>query len=175
MKAFVIAIAVLFAVPGAGNLNGPPSRAAQGIRQPGTCEEAAAVLARFDRVGTEWGTSNEGDPYTSVRHVAADGELVGYGINIYKSKSRFKRTVRLIDEDSEGVIERQQLSDEKGRRVGQRVVKEKKDGGVTRFVVWVVTDRMIEGVDAPSLALALTAEKALITCPAEARRRLKHH
>ena len=176
MKAFVIVIAILLTVPGAGNLFGATGRAVQGGREPDTCEGAAAELARFDRAFTEWGTTNEGDPYTSTRHTAADGEWFRYGVNIYKSKSRFKKSVRLIDKESEGVIERQQLSDEKGRRVGQRVVKEKRDGGgATRVLVWVVTDRAIQGIDAPSLALALTAEKVHITCPAEARRRLKQH
>ena len=175
MKAFVIAVAILSTAPVAGNLFGAPARAAQGGPEPGTCEAAAAELARFDKVGKEWGASNEGDPYTTVRHNAADGEWFAYGVTIYKSKSRFKRTVRLIVEDSERMIERQELSDEKGRRVGQRVVKERRDGEATRVAVWVITDRMIQGIDAPSLALALTAEKALITCPAEARRRLKQH
>src|SRR5215213_1172155 len=124
MKAFVITIAILLTDPCAGSLPGPSGRAAQGGREEGACEEAAAELARFDKVSHEWGSSNEGDPYTTLRHIAADGEWFGYGVTIYKSKSRFKKTVRLIGEDSEGVIERQQLSDEKGRRVGQRVVKQ---------------------------------------------------
>jgi hypothetical protein len=173
VKAFLIAIAILSAAPVAGSHSGASGRAAQGGREPGACEAAAAELARFDKVGKEWGASNEGDPYTTLRHNAADGEWFGYGVTIYKSKSRFKRSVRLIIEDSVRVIERQQLSDEKGRRVGQRVVKVRRDGEATRVAVWVITDRMIQGVDAPSLALALTAEKVLITCPAEARRRLK--
>ncbi|HWS90028.1 MAG TPA: hypothetical protein VN282_23870 [Pyrinomonadaceae bacterium] len=175
MKAFIIAIAILFMASGAGNLSGSPSRAVQGEREPGACEAAAAELARFDKVGKEWGASNEGDPYTTVRHHAADGEWFGYGVTIYKLKSRFKRSVRLIVEDSEGLIELRQLSDEKGRRVGQRVVKERREGEATRVAVWVIMDRMIQGVDAPSLALALAAERVLITCPAEARRRLKQH
>ena len=175
MKAFLIAVAILLTYPVAGDLSGSPSRAVQGGGEPGACEAAAAELARFDKVSHEWGSSNEGDPYTTLRHNAADGEWFGYGVTIYKSKSRFKRTVRLIGEDSEGVIERQQLSDEKGRRVGQRVVKQRRDGEATRVAVWVITDRMIQGVDAPSLTLALAAEKVLITCPAEARRRLKQH
>jgi len=164
---------MLFAELSAGHPLGATSRVMQDGHGPGTCEDAVAELARFKNVSSEWGTTTEGDPYRSARHSSADGEWFGEGYTVYKSKSRFNKSVRRIVEDVEGVIERTALMDERGRRSGQRVVKERREGGqVIRVDIWVMTDRMIRGIDAPSLKLALAVEKARITCPAEERRRL---
>ena len=173
MKALILTIAILFADLSAGHFPGATGQVTQKGDGPGTCEEAVAELARFKNVSSEWGTTMEGAPFRSARHSSADGEWFAGGFTIYKSKSQFNKSVRRIVDDLEGVIERTPLFDARGRRSGQRVVKETRDGGhVIRVDIWVMTDRMIRGINAPSLKLALAVEKATITCPAEETRRL---
>jgi hypothetical protein len=137
-----------------------------------TCEELAAELAKFKDVSTVWGTSKEGDPHSSTTHRSAEGGWFTEGVTIYRSKSRFNKHVRQINEDREGMVSREPLLDEKGRQIGWRVVKEMlADGKVTYVFILLITDRKVQAISASSLKLALSAEKANV-CRMEAERRL---
>ncbi|MEP6911579.1 MAG: hypothetical protein ABI923_02425 [bacterium] len=129
-------------------------------------------MARFKDLWTEWGTTQEGDPWSSTRHSSSGGEWFSDGVTVYKSKSRFNRRVRQINADVQGLVGRTPLLDEKGHQSGQRVVKETRVGGkVTGFLIWLITDRKIVVISAPSLKFAFTVEKA-DACRAESVRRL---
>ena len=132
---------------------------------PATCDEARAEVAKFGDALSTWGSGKGGDVWRSSKFTSAEGETFWEGFNFYKSESRFKKTVRQINEDMEGVIGRKPIFDDTGREVGQRIVKETRvDGKVTSVLIQLITPRSIHGIRAPSLGLALTAEKARITC-----------
>jgi len=160
-RTFLLSIIVLVASVSASNSFASGSQEMRGGSVPGTCEEVVIELARFKDVWTEWGTTQEGDPWSSTRHSSAGGEWFADGVTIYKSKSRFNRRVRQINEDVKGLAGRKPLFDEKGHQIGQRVAKEiPADGKVTGFLIWLITDRKIVGISATSRKLALTVEKA---------------
>jgi hypothetical protein len=135
---------------------------------PSTCEEAVSDLARFTEVSSESGTNRGGDPWRSIKHTSTAGESFWEGFNSYKSESRFKKAVLQISENVEGLAGWTPLFDDKGHQIGQRVIKETKaDGKVTNVLIRRITNRTIQGISAPSWKLALTAEKATITCAAD--------
>lgn len=171
-KIFLQSIVVLFANLSVSNSFTCRGQEMQGGLVPGTCDEVMVELAKFKDVWTEWGTTKEGDPWRSTRRISAGGEWFADGVTFYKSKSRFNKSVRQITEDKQSLAGPTPILDEKGRRIGQRVVKETwEDGKATGVTIWLITKRMIQGINAPSLKLALTVEKAYITCRAEADRR----
>jgi len=138
---------------------------------PATCDEARAEVARFGDALSEWGSGKGGDAWRSSKFTSAEGETFWEGFNFYKSESRFKKAVRQINEDMEGVIGRKPIFDDNGREVGQRIVKETRvDGKTSSVLIQLITPRSIHGIRAPSLGLALTVEKARITCQVEAGR-----
>jgi len=165
MKPFLIIVAVLLisltiVIPIAST-----ARAGPGNQAAVTCEEARAEVARFKDVFSTFGSGKGGDPWRSAKYSSAEGETFWEGFNFYKSESRFKKTVREINEDMEGVIARKPLFDDSGREIGQRIVKETRvDGKVTSVLIRRITPRSIHGIRAPSLELALTVEKANVTC-----------
>ena len=130
-----------------------------------TCEEARTEVARFKDALTTSGSGKGGDVWHSSKFTSSEGETFWEGFNFYKSESRFKKAVRQINEDMEGVIGRKPIFDDTGREVGQRIVKETRVNGKTiRVLIQRITPRSIHGISAPSLELALTAEKARIDC-----------
>ncbi len=140
----------------------------------GSCEEVAAELARFKNPFITWGASVKGDPQSSTTSSSAEGEYLTDTVTIYRSKSRFNKHVRQLNEDREGVIERTPLLDEKGKKIGLRMVKETSAlGKVTQVRILLVTNRKIQVITAPSLKLALAVEKGN-RCQAEAARRLNN-
>ncbi len=173
MKIFLLSIVILLTGLSASNSFTSRSKEMRDGQEPGTCEEVVIELARFKDVWTEWGTTQEGDPWSSTRHSSAGGEWFADGVTVYKSKSRFNRSVRQINEDVKRLIGRTALLDEKGHQIGQRMVKETRvDGKLTSVLILRITDRMIQGISAPSLKLALTVEKANFICRAQAERRV---
>ena len=168
MTPSLLTLALLIATLGAGGFPGSAGRAVQTVQSPATCEEAVTRLAGFVNASSESGTTPKGDPYTSARRTSADGEWFGEGVTIYRSQSRFDQSVRLLNEDVASVINRSPVLDEKGHQIAQRMVKEvRANGKVTRVQIWVIADRTIKGIDAPSMALALAVEKAHSTCRKE--------
>lgn len=171
MKAFVIATVLLVADFTAGTPLAFVSRPGQDSQALGTCEEATTEVARFKDAFSEWGSGQGGDAWRSTKNTSAAGESYWEGHNFYKSRARFKKAIRQITENVEGIIARTPLFDEQGHQIGQRVVRETRfDGKVTSVHIQLITDRMIRGINAPSLMLALTVEKATITCRAEIER-----
>lgn len=170
MKAFLISLGLLLA----SLLNSNPivsKSPAQESQAPSTCEEAAAEVARFTVVSSESGAGKGGDTWRSTKHTSAEGESFWEGFNFYKSDSRFKQAVRQISESVDGLAGWKPVFDGQGHQIGQRVVKETRtDGKITNVLIHRITDRAIRGISAPSWKLALAAEKATITCPAEAGR-----
>ena len=170
MKAFLISLAVLLA----SLLNSNPVVSKSPLQEsqaPGTCEEAVAEVARFTEVSSESGTGKGGDTWRSTKHTSANGESFWEGFNFYKSDARFKRAVTQISESVEGLAGWKPLFDGQGHQIGQRVVKETRtDGKITNVLIHRIRDRAIRGISAPSWKLALAAEMATITCPAEAGR-----
>lgn len=140
----------------------------------GACEEVAAELARFKNPVILWGSSPEGDSHSSTTVSSTEGEYLTDAITLYKSKSRFNKRVRQLNEETEGVTGRTPLLDEKGKQIGVRVVKETSAlGNVTHVMILLATDRKIQAISAPSLKLALAMEKGN-RCQAEAARRLNN-
>jgi len=130
-----------------------------------TCQEALAEVAMFKDVFTTWGPAKGGDFWSSSKYTAPTGETFWEGTNTYKSESRFKKIVRQINEDQEGVIARKPIFDDNGHEIGQRIVKETRvDGKTTNVLIRRITTRSILGISAPSLELALTVEQARISC-----------
>lgn len=170
MKAFLISLGLLLT----SLLNSNPvvsKSTVQESQAPGTCEEAAAEVARFTEESSTWGPGKGGDTWRSTKHTSAEGESFWEGFNFYKSDSRFKKAVLQISESVEGLAGWKPLFDGNGHQIGQRVVKETRtDGKITNVLIHRITDRAIRGISAPSWKLALAAEKATITCPAEAER-----
>jgi hypothetical protein len=168
MKAVLISLGLLLT----SLLNSNPvvsKSPAQESQAPSTCEEAAAEVARFTEVSIERGSGKGGDTWISTKHTSAEGESFWEGYNFYKSDSRFKKAVRQISENVEGLAGWKPLFDGQGHQIGQRVVKETRtDGKITSVLIQRVTDRAIRGISAPSWRLALAAEMATITCPAQA-------
>ena len=166
MKVLLIIIVLLLTNLTAVNPLASTTRPAQDNQV--TCEEARVEVARFNNVFSTLGSGKGGDPWRSIRYSSAAGESFWEGFNFYKSESRFKKSVRQISENVEGLIGWTPLFDERGQQIGQRVVKETRtDGRVTSVLIQRITDRAIQGIRAPSLKLALTVEKANITCRAE--------
>lgn len=165
MPALSLAKSTLILVALLANLSpGVSSSAAQSPEPLLTCEQAMNDLARFDKHSTEWGATNEGDPYSSARMSSDEGEALWLGTTVFKSKSRFKKSARVLIDDQE-LVQSAPLLDAKGREIGQRVVKETRaKGKVTNVRIFRITDRMIQGVSAPTLKLALTVERTYITC-----------
>lgn len=121
-------------------------------------------LARFDKHFTEWGATTEGDPNSGVRMSSDEGEALWLGTTVFKSKSRFNKSARLLIDDKE-LFESAPLVDANGREIGRRVVKESRtEGKITKVQIFRLTDRMIQGISAPSMKLAMTVERAYITC-----------
>jgi hypothetical protein len=165
MKVFPIILVVLATSLATLNPIASASRAKQDHQAAPTCEEARAEVARFKDVFTTWGSGKGGDSWRSTRYTTAAGESLGEGFYFYKSKSRFKKTILQFNKEADGVIVRTLLLDDKGREIGQRIVKETRvDGKVTSVLIRRITGRMIWGISAPSLKLALSVEKANITC-----------
>ena len=170
MKAVLISLGLLLT----SLLNSNPvisKSPAQETQVPSTCEEAAAEVARFTQVSSEWGPGKGGDTWRSTKHTSAEGESFWEGFNFYKSDARFKKAVRQISESVEGLAGWKPLFDDQGHQIGQRVVKETRtDGKITNVLIHRISDRAIRGISASSWRLALAAEKATIICPAEAGR-----
>ena len=170
MKAFLISLGLLLT----SLLNSNPvvsKSSAQESQAPTTCEEAAAEVARFTEVSSEWGPGKGGDTWRSTKHTSAEGESFWEGFNFYKSDSHFKKAVSQISESVEGLAGWKPLFDGNGHQIGQRVAKETRtDGKITNVLIHRITDRAIRGISAPSWKLALAAEKATITCAAEAEK-----
>ena len=165
MKAFLIIIVILLA--GLTNASPPASavRTKPNNQAAQTCEEARAEVGRFSDASSTWGDGKGGDVWRSSKFTSSEGETFWEGFNFYKSESRFKKAVRQINEDMEGVIGRTPVFDDNGREVGQRIVKETRvEGKTTRVLIQRITPRSIYGISAPSLELTLTVEKARITC-----------
>lgn len=158
-KSTVILLALL------ANLgHGAISSAAQSPEPLLTCEQAMNELARFDKPFTTWGATTEGDPQTSMQVSSDAGETFWFGTTVYKSKSRFQKTARRLTSDKE-LFQSAPLVDANGREIGRRVVKESRtEGKITKVQIFRLTDRMIQGISAPSMKLALTVESAYITC-----------
>ncbi len=168
MKVFLISLVLVFARLTISSPLGSKNLA-QESQAPHTCEEAVSEIERFKEVSSEWGAGKGGDPWRSTKHTSAEGESFWEGFNFYKSESRFKKAVRQISENVEGLAGWTPLFDEKGHQIGQRVVKETRtDGKVTNVLIHRITDRTIQGISAPSWKIALAAEKATITCAAPA-------
>jgi hypothetical protein len=163
-----------------GNLHAGHSRASTSLatwdgQSTDSCEEVAAELARFKNTLITWGASLKGDSQSSITSSSAEGEYLTDSVTLYKSKSRFNKHVRQLNEDREGVIERTPLLDEKGKQIGLRMVKETSAlGKVTEVRILLATDRKVQVIIAPSLKLALAVEKGN-RCQAEAARRLTTH
>ena len=136
------------------------SQSGQSIAAP-TCQEARNELARFSSVYTEYGSTLKHDPTTGSRYSNADGESFWIGRTIYLSKGRFKEAERQLSADP-GVTERTTIMDAKGNAIGQRLVQE--DRARNLIHIWRITNRMVDGIAAPTLKLALTIETANLTC-----------
>ncbi|MGH9873136.1 MAG: hypothetical protein ACRD9S_11830, partial [Pyrinomonadaceae bacterium] len=122
-------------------------------------------VARFEDALSTRGSGKGGDVWRSSKFTSAEGETFWEGFNFYTSESRFKKAVRQINENMEGVIGRKPIFDDNGREIGLRIVKETRlDGKATSVLIQLITPRSIHGIQAPSLGLALTVEKARITC-----------
>jgi hypothetical protein len=171
MKVFLILIVLLPTSLTTGYPLASTSRAKKVNQVARTCEEATTEIARFKHEFSEWGSGKGGDSWRSSKYSSAEGESFSEGFNFYKSKSRFKKNVRQINEEVGGATVRTLLLDDTGRQVGQRVVKETRVAGkVSSVLIRRITDRTIQGISAPSLKLALTVEKAHITCRVKAER-----
>ena len=168
-KMFLLTIIILLTNPAAGNLIASTMQV--GDRLARTCPDVTAELVRFKFFATFWETGPDGGPQSRTTSKTAEGEWFTDAVTFYKSKSGFKKSVRQINENSEGVISRTALLDEKGRQIGQRVVKEIRAGdtAVTAFIL-LVTDRKVQAISASSLKIALLAERAN-ACRVEAGRR----
>ena len=165
MKALLIILALPFICLTTITPIASTTRARPGNQAALTCEEARAEVARFKDVLSTFGSGKGGDPWRSAKYSSAEGETFWEGFNFYKSESRFKKAVRQINEDMEGVIARKPLFEDNGHEIGQRIVKETRvDGKVSSVLIRRITPRSIHGIRAPSLELALTVEKANVTC-----------
>jgi hypothetical protein len=165
MKVFLFIIVLLLTSLTPGYPLASPARSKPNNQAAQTCPEALAEVARFKDVFTTWGPAKGGDAWSSSRYTSPAGETFWEGTNSYKSESRFKKIVRQINEDQEGVIARKPIFDDNGREIGQRIVKETRvDGKTTNVLIRRITPRSILGISAPSLELALTVEKARIDC-----------
>jgi len=171
MKVFILIIIMLFTNPAPGNSIASKSRVLGDGRLADTCQEVTAALVSFKFFATFWEVGPDGGPQSRTTSKTAEGEWFTDAVTFYKSKSGFKKGVRQINDDSEGVISRTALLDEKGRQIGQRVVKEIRAGDKagSAFIL-LVTDRKVQAISGSSLKIALLAEKAN-ACRAEAGRR----
>lgn len=139
----------------------------------GTCEQITSELGDYKDTFTTWGQTVEGDPQFNSQSRSADGEPFSIGTTIYKSKSSFKKSLKNIH--ALELSSSTPLLDDKGRQVGERVVRELKlNGKLTNVFIWRITDRMIKGISGSSLELALKVEKANFFCREELERRQKN-